>query len=218
MTASATVDKWTAVPAVDCNVCHGHGVARRLDPCPGCGGNACAATHAGVFVACSTSSCRYTVRRELGGRCADCRRHAAADRVVVVPCGSAKQDRPAPAAELYVGPLFRSAFAAAERLAADGARVLILSARHGLVDPAAVLDPYNVTVGDADAVTVDELRRQVADLGLEGLEVVVLGGRRYVDLAAEAWQAPVVAPLAGCGGIGYMRGKLARIARGEVTP
>jgi hypothetical protein len=58
--------------------------------------------------------------------------------VGLVACSRLKADRPAPARELYVSPLFRAARAYAERRHGPG-RWFILSAHHGLVDPDTVL-------------------------------------------------------------------------------
>lgn len=132
----------------------------------------------------------------------------AAQRVVIVPCGARKLDRPAPAAQLYTGPLFRSAYAAAAR---TGDRILILSALHGLVDPLEVLTPYNVRLGDPESITPGELAAQAARMGVTRADVTVLGGRDYVELARTVWPS-ADAPLAGSRGIGDMRGRLARMA------
>lgn len=43
--------------------------------------------------------------------------------LIVVPCGAAKQDRPAPAAKLYTGAHFRFVLSAAVAEAADTTRV-----------------------------------------------------------------------------------------------
>lgn len=86
----------------------------------------------------------------------------------VVPCAAAKRDRPAPARSLYVSGHFRLVLAAAEAEAAattrdlgTPARVWILSARHGLVDPDTVLAPYDVTIGGPDAVDAFDVAAQI---------------------------------------------------------
>lgn len=73
-------------------------------------------------------------------------------RVALVSCGKLKLDHPAPAAELYTGPLFTDA---RDHVLANGYdHWLILSAEHGLVDPDRVLAPYDTTI---DSLTVDQL-------------------------------------------------------------
>lgn len=59
---------------------------------------------------------------------------------LLIGCGGLKLDRPAAACELYTGPLFRAARTHAE---ASGVPWAILSARHGLVMPADVIEPYD---------------------------------------------------------------------------
>jgi hypothetical protein len=68
----------------------------------------------------------------------------------LVGCSRLKADRPLPARELYVSPLFRAARAYAERRYGPE-RWLILSAQHGLVDPETVLAPYDLTLRQLSA-------------------------------------------------------------------
>ncbi len=63
--------------------------------------------------------------------------------IVLVGCGKEKLDRAAKAKNLYTGPLFRKARAYAEQF---GDEWYILSAKHGLLNPETVTDPYNETV------------------------------------------------------------------------
>lgn len=60
--------------------------------------------------------------------------------VVVIPCGSSKLSYPAPARDLYTGPLFRKALALADRCDAD---LYIFSAKYGLLHPDTVIAPYD---------------------------------------------------------------------------
>jgi hypothetical protein len=75
------------------------------------------------------------------------------DRIGLVGCGKRKLRHAAPAQELYVGPLFRGRRAYVDRTCS---RWFILSAKHGLVDPEQVLEPYDMTLDDASA---EERRR-----------------------------------------------------------
>ncbi|MFG6197718.1 DUF6884 domain-containing protein [Nonomuraea sp. JJY05] len=131
-------------------------------------------------------------------------------RVVIVPCGGKKADTAAaiPAGELYVGSYHRAARRAADALAHDGGRVLILSALHGLVELDTMLEPYELRAGQAGTVTGETLRAQAAALGIADADVTVLGGRAYVELAREVWPA-LDAPLQGTRGIGEQMARLA---------
>jgi hypothetical protein len=126
--------------------------------------------------------------------------------LVVVGCGAAKLDRRAPAAELYTGQHFRACLRTARALVPDG-RILILSARYGLVGLADELDPYDVTVGDPGAVRYGELVAQAAERGELASQATALCSAAYVALLRHVWP-DVNTPLAGLG-IGYQRQKLA---------
>lgn len=111
-------------------------------------------------------------------------------RIVLVGCASQKLGRPAPARDLYVSDLFRKASAYAE---ATGAHWFILSAKHGLVHPDAVLEPYDAKLGTKTSPpvhqwakgVVGQLAAQMADLGLawSDVELVLLAGAQYAVLA-----------------------------------
>lgn len=141
----------------------------------------------------------------------------AAVPLVVVPCGRAKLDHAAPAGRLYVGGLHRLARQAAETIAAGiGGRVVILSALHGLVDLAQELEPYDVTIGDADAIEPARLAAQLAELAPS--RVVALTPNAYTAAllaAADAHAVPLVAPLAGSRGLPEQRGRLAALRDGR---
>ncbi|GAB1646877.1 DUF6884 domain-containing protein [Krasilnikovia sp. MM14-A1259] len=142
-------------------------------------------------------------------------RAAAADprEVVVIPCGSRKLDRPAPAGEMYVGSYHR---ACARAAATRGGRVLIISAKFGLLDPSTVIEPYDLRMGQRGSVTAKQVREQAARLGvLDAPRVTVMAGRAYVALASQAWGRNVEQPLGGTRGIGQQMARLALLA---ITP
>ncbi|AYD84264.1 hypothetical protein SEA_SIZEMORE_57 [Mycobacterium phage Sizemore] len=139
----------------------------------------------------------------------------AAGPIVVVPCGAQKLDTAAPAGELYTSAHFALVLRAARRLAAEQAgRVFILSALHGLVDPADVLAPYDVKMGDPGSIQpaaiADQLRRI-----RRPTTITTLLPRAYaqaLDVAAElAGAGDLVDLYADAPGIGYQRGVAARL-------
>lgn len=130
---------------------------------------------------------------------------ADADGIVVIGCGASKQDHAAPARELYTGAYFRSCLAAATA-AAPLERVFILSARYGLVPLGRVIEPYDLTIGEPGAITVDQLKDQAEALGITGQPVTALCSARYAGLVGAIWE-DVTTPLAGLG-IGYQRAVL----------
>jgi len=65
-------------------------------------------------------------------------------RVGLVGCSSAKLSRPAPARTLYTSALFRKS---RDYVEATCDRWYVLSAKHGLVHPDTILEPYDVKLG-----------------------------------------------------------------------
>lgn len=141
----------------------------------------------------------------------------------VVPCGAKKLDRAAPACDLYVGTMFRHTYDNAVRCAAldvkegaaPAARVLILSAKYGLVDPATMLEPYDQRMGAPGSVTVETLAGQALALGIgwdddseQGSDVYALLPRPYLarlDSALRTLDVYVQDVYEACTGIGEQR-------------
>ena len=73
--------------------------------------------------------------------------------VYIIPCGASKLDTEAAAADLYTSSTFRMALEAAlAQVDGDRSAVLVLSALHGLIDLDTVIAPYDVKMGDAEAI------------------------------------------------------------------
>lgn len=158
---------------------------------------------------------------------AEAEERAAAPVLVVIGCGKDKRTEPAPAGDLYVGQHHRRARAAADALAArlPNARVMILSARHGLIELDDVIEPYDVTFTAGPRVRrggpvvgtvgTDTIARQLRATGARA--VVALAGREYAGRLADAAArigADVVEPLAGTSGIGPQAARLRQIREG----
>ena len=88
---------------------------------------------------------------------------ALTDRVGLVGCVKSKLAHAAPAADLYVSPLFRGRRAFVEK---SCGRWFILSALYGVARPDAVLEPYDATLNDASRAE----RRSWADRVLQQLD------------------------------------------------
>lgn len=105
-------------------------------------------------------------------------------RIGLVGCVKAKQSSPAPAALLYVSPLFRGRRDAVET---NCDRWYILSAAHGLVAPEELLEPYDVTLTTMGsrqrrAWAHEVLGQLKAMLGsLEGHAFEIHAGAAYTD-------------------------------------
>lgn len=106
----------------------------------------------------------------------------------VIPCSGAKLDRPGPARDMYRGQMFRHTLANVERMAAmdtaEGrgeARVLVLSARYGLIELDTVVEPYEQQMGAPGSVTAETIAAQALALGIDwGAEVYALLPRPYL--------------------------------------
>jgi hypothetical protein len=128
-----------------------------------------------------------------------------------VGCASQKLKRPAPARELYVYQLFKKASAYAE-LTCD--RWYLLSAKHGLVHPDTVLEPYDMRLGTNHRTSPPihqwgaRVKEQFAAelAGLENVTLVALAGEQYrIAMPGSRW--PVEIPMKGLG-IGQQLGWL----------
>lgn len=86
-------------------------------------------------------------------------------RVGLVGCVKSKLGQPAPARELYISPLFQGRRRYVEQ-SCD--RWFVLSAKHGLVDPDTLLEPYDETLESASRSQRQQWSEAVIrDLALE---------------------------------------------------
>ncbi len=105
----------------------------------------------------------------------------APDKLTLISCVSRKAGHPAAAAELYTSAWFRKARAYVE---SRGEPWMILSAEHGLLDPATVIAPYETTLNTMPV----KLRREWALGVLEELVVVLAPGACVVFLAGKRYR------------------------------
>jgi len=125
-------------------------------------------------------------------------------KIVLVACAGLKQKQPSPAKELYTSPLLREARRYAER---EGDAWYILSAKHGLVRPDDVLDPYDATLARMKAqereVWALRVFRQLAHEGVtKDDQVVFLAGhfyRAYLEKLLHAAGNFIAVPMTGLG-------------------
>jgi hypothetical protein len=122
--------------------------------------------------------------------------------VFIIPCSATKLGEAAPARDLYTSVYFRQALAAAE---SQADRVLILSAKHGLLELDEVVAPYELRMGDPGSVGAETLAAQAVALGLDGADIYGMLPSSYFQPLWEAlssidtWVSPVYE---GTGGIG----------------
>jgi hypothetical protein len=104
----------------------------------------------------------------------------------------------------------------------DGIR--IVSARHGLLALDTIVEPYDTTIGDTDAVTPATIAAQADEQGVAGHpSPIMLLPRRYRDLVetSGAWDVDTMIDgyVGGLDteGIGRMRGTCAHVVAAEPT-
>lgn len=103
-------------------------------------------------------------------------------RVGLVGCVKSKRPRPAPARDLYVSELFRGRRSYVERSCDQW---FILSAKHGLIDPDAILEPYDESLTTATAAqraawsarVLSSLERSLGPVA--GITFEIHAGRAY---------------------------------------
>lgn len=130
--------------------------------------------------------------------------------ITLISCVNGKQSSAAPAAELYNSPWWKTALQFAEM---TGANWYALSARHGIVHPDSILEPYNETLKGQPIAKRRQWSKMVVEQLEEiahpkGAEIVFIGGKRYREFVIpQLLSIPdklytTRAPLAGLG-IGY---------------
>jgi hypothetical protein len=105
--------------------------------------------------------------------------------LVLIGCAKIKADVPSPASDLYISPGFRTAWSWALN---TGHPTAILSAKHGVLMPEEIVDPYDTYIKE---ITPSELETLVAKVRNQlsqfpARDFIVLGGEDYVNLVREA--------------------------------
>jgi len=132
----------------------------------------------------------------------------AGQRVILVGCVKLKLDRPAPAKNLYCSPLWRHRRRYAE---ASGRPWLILSARHGLIDPDRRIAPYDLALGQLTAAQRREWGERVARQLEEKLGPIA--GTTFELHAGAVYRRAIEPGIAERGGV--VTAPLARLGQGE---
>jgi hypothetical protein len=125
--------------------------------------------------------------------------------LVLIGCVKSKLDHPAPAKDLYTSALFHKERAYAQ---SSGKPWFILSAKHGLVSPDEVLEPYDVYLKETTAAyrvlwgatVVEQLAEAFGPV--QGARVEIHASAAYVDpirSRLEADGAHLLVPLSGLG-------------------
>jgi len=103
-------------------------------------------------------------------------------KIVLISCCKQKKSIPSPAKDIYISTLFKYSFRYANTLHPD--KILILSAKHGLLELEEIIEPYNKTLNDftlierkkwSNSIIVD--LKKIADLDFD--HFTILAGNRY---------------------------------------
>jgi hypothetical protein len=131
--------------------------------------------------------------------------------LAIIPCGARKRQGRHAARYLYVGPYFRAALRWAETSGAD--RVLILSAKHGLLALDEQVDSYDLTFGQPGAVTAAEVEQQsYLRLVRHTRPVQCVGGAAYRGIVRQVWPW-ATSPVEGCTSMGAHLRVLSQLSR-----
>lgn len=120
--------------------------------------------------------------------------------VFLVACVAAKQDRAVPARDLYTSPWFQKARAYIER---QGGQWFILSAKHGLIAPDTVIEPYDEALTQMRAggrrLWGARVREAIAAQIDADAPLIVLAGRNYRDPIWPSIEHRAAVPMEGFG-------------------
>jgi 2-keto-3-deoxy-L-rhamnonate aldolase RhmA len=138
-------------------------------------------------------------------------------RLCITPCGAAKiWDKHPELGGVQAKDAYISPFGTACHTYADifFEHWVILSAKHGFLFPTDIV-PGNYDLafnsGSPDVITVEALKQQAAEKGLDVFEeIVVVAGKKHIKVVQQVFGANRAYrfPLQGCRGIGYMLQKL----------
>ncbi len=100
--------------------------------------------------------------------------------IYFVSCVKQKLSHPAPAQDMYISQWFKAARRYVESI---GTEWYILSAKHGVISPTTILEPYNQTLNQMSAQErlgwAGTVMAQLQAIAPDGTEVVFLAGRLY---------------------------------------
>jgi len=103
-------------------------------------------------------------------------------KIILISCVSRKRSHRAAAQDLYTSTLFTLNLRYARQLKPDA--IFILSAKHGLLAPGTMIDPYNVTLNEMSAPALRQWAERVRDqlaacADLERDHFTFLAGNNY---------------------------------------
>lgn len=101
---------------------------------------------------------------------------------IIISCGSKKRAKACPAFLLYQGHYFNHVLNWVKSIAPQK-DVYIISAKYGLIHCSQVIEPYEAKMGSkTQIITIEEIKRQFHDLGLENEKMLFCGGKEYMSV------------------------------------
>lgn len=101
-------------------------------------------------------------------------------RICLVACASSKLPHSAPAGQIYTSALFEKSRSWANKFCDDW---YVLSAKHGLLDPKQVIEPYNLTLNGAGVEVIKQWSASVLSSLLQKTTpsdcLIFLAGNNY---------------------------------------
>ena len=109
------------------------------------------------------------------------------NQLILIGCSKSKLDHQRPAYCLYTGDLFKKQMQYADDILQPAnqynSKVMILSAKHGLLELDKVIKPYDLSLNDFNAFELSrwasKVEQQINDLFIDFKSVVFLAGKKY---------------------------------------
>ena len=131
-------------------------------------------------------------------------------KIFIISCGKAKEKKKTMAYLLFNGGFFKKQLALVKSMGAKKDNTFILSAKYGLVKCEKIIEPYELKMGNKGCVTLEFVRNQVKEFGLEGAEIVSTAGSAYRVILKEIFDKHSF-PLEGVGGMGMQIKEMKRL-------
>ena len=133
-------------------------------------------------------------------------------KFVIIPCGGAKQEAPAPARDLYIGSMYRDQLATALTMTTPE-NIRILSAKHGLISLDTIVEPYDLKMGQKTSVTSEVVAAQLKTFLPTKTPYIIdaLLPKKYAAVLEEATGDIIENHFHGTAGIGYQKQVLKRL-------
>jgi cytoplasmic iron level regulating protein YaaA (DUF328/UPF0246 family) len=152
-----------------------------------------------------TKDAEFRIVKSVGVQ-ADRNEKTMSTKIVIIPCGGAKLETPAPARDLYTGSMFRDTLTTARAMTTEN-NIYILSALHGLIALDQIVEPYDLKMGQRGSVQTTTLETQLASIlpRTESFVIDALLPKAYNEALENACPHWIENHFTGTKGIGYQK-------------